>query len=261
MKILPPVTRPPDTPITRRHLPRPARHWSAYRSCLRWDFGFTCALCLIHEADLYGGHLGEGLGGTTTEHRTPRSADPGRANDYDNCLYACRLCNTARGNRPERHQGTRLLDPTEDAWSLHFLAADDLLRPADGDAAAAYTHLAYDLDDPRKTERRLARRALVNDRLLLLRDLETIIAEQLELADSLRQKDLESFGRVLQRIRSIRLEARRALGDLKRYAVVPADAPRQCRCGASGDRSLPAELDCQAIEVPETVGGDLPASA
>lgn len=251
MKILPPVTRPPDAPTPRRHRPEPAGDWTAYRACLRWDFGFTCALCLLHEADLYGGHPGEGLGGTTVEHRVPRSEDPARAYEYGNCLYACRLCNRARSARPELHQGARLLDPTEASWSLNFAAADDRLLPLGGNASAAYTHLVYDLDDPRKTERRRARRELLNDRLLLLRGLEVETASLLELADALRQTDRERFIRVLDRLRSIRVEARRALGDLKRYAAVPTDAPSRCRCRAAGQRTLPVELDRQMIEIPE----------
>lgn len=66
MKILPPVTLPPRQPTTRRHEPKAAfgaEGYQAYRACLRWEFGFTCSFCLMHEADLTGGRAVEGLGG------------------------------------------------------------------------------------------------------------------------------------------------------------------------------------------------------
>jgi hypothetical protein len=46
MKILPPATQPPRQPTIRRHEPKPAQGeegYQAYRPCLRWEFGFTCA--------------------------------------------------------------------------------------------------------------------------------------------------------------------------------------------------------------------------
>jgi 5-methylcytosine-specific restriction endonuclease McrA len=262
LKILPPQTRPPAKPTARRHRPRPAGRWTDYRSCLRWDFGFTCALCLLHEADLYGGQHGEGLGGTTVEHRVARSEDASRENEYENCLYACRFCNRSREARPLARDGARLLDPTRDTWSRHFEASGDRLEPADRDADAAYTHRAYELDDSRKTERRRSRRELVTDRLLLLTDLEEEVAELLRLSDLLRTRDLSSFGRALDRLRSIRADTRRALGDLARYAAaVPADAPGSCRCPAPGQRSLPEELDRQTIEIPDRLGARPPSSS
>jgi 5-methylcytosine-specific restriction endonuclease McrA len=250
LKILPPQTRPPAKPTTRRHRPPPAGRWTDYRPCLRWDFGFTCALCLLHESDLYGGP-GEGLGGTTVEHRVARSKDASRQNDYENCLYACRFCNRSRAALPLWDGGARLLDPTRDAWSQHFLAGDDRLSPVEGDAAAEYTHRAYELDDPRKVARRQARRELLSDRLFLASHLEAESAELLRLADLFRPKDLLRFGRTLELLRSLRADARRALGDLKRYAAIPVDAPLRCRCPEPGTESLPEELERQTFEVPD----------
>ena len=251
MKILPPRTLPPRTPTSRRHRPRPSGRWTNYRPCLRWDFGFTCAFCLLHEADLFGGQPGEGLGGTTVEHAIPRSTDPTRKNDYTNCLYACRFCNRSRSANPVRRDGARLLDPTLHAWGEHFVAADDRLRPFEDDADARYTHQAYQIDDPRKVERRQTRRELVSDRLRLLARLDSELAELLRLADVARRRDMQRFGAVLEEIRSLRIDARRALEDLKRYAAVPRDAPKTCRCSAPRDHSLPEDLERQAIEVPD----------
>src|SRR5690349_1008078 len=102
MKILPPQTLPPNARIERRHQPEgvTGRYgYRAYRACLRWEFGFTCAFCLLHEADLapFGA---EGLGVMTIEHFVPVSVDEEKAGEYRNCYYACRLCNQSRSNAP-----------------------------------------------------------------------------------------------------------------------------------------------------------------
>lgn len=252
MKILPPQTLPSRTPTSRRHRPKPSGRWTKYRPCLRWDFGFTCAFCLLHEADLYGGQPGEGLGGTTVEHAIPRSVAPLRQNDYTNCLYACRYCNRSRSAHPVRREGARLLDPTHDAWGEHFVAADDHLRPVEGDVDASYTHQAYEMDDARKVERRQTRREVVSDRLRLLARLESEISELLRLADVVRRHDVRKFGDVMEEIRRLRMDARRALEDLKRYAAVPQDAPKTCRCSPPRDHTLPEDLELQTIDVPDT---------
>ncbi len=248
---MPPRTLPPRTPTVRRHWPKPSDRWVRFRPCLRWDFGFTCAFCLLHEADLYGGQPGEGLGGTTVEHGIARSEDASRKNDYDNCLYACRFCNRSRSAKPAHRGDTRLLDPTRDAWGDHFKATCDRLRVVAGDADGEYTHTAYALDDPRKVARRRARWDLVTDRLRLLGRIDNEITELLRLAHVLRH-NLRRFGEILKEIKAIRDAARRALKDLERYAAIPKDAPRTCRCPNNPHHSLPEELDRQTIEVPES---------
>lgn len=250
MRVLPPVTQPPEAPIPRRHRPRPAGRWGQYRSCLRWDFGFTCAFCLLHDADVHGGLPGEGLGGTTVEHVIARSTDPSLAAEYENCVYACRWCNRSRSAHPTEHEGVRLLDPTRVAWGDHFVARTDTLVPADGDPDARATHRAYSLDDPRKVGRRRVRRELVSDRLRLIVRQGAEFTELLQLADTLWRRDPGRFGRVMREIRRLRHDAGRALEDLRRYEAVPGDAPRTCRCPPF-ELSLPEYLDRQLVEVPD----------
>src|SRR5262249_38439886 len=125
------------------------------------------------------------------------------------------------------------------------------LLPAPGDGEAAYTYRVYEFDDPRKVERRRARRELLSDRLRLLMRLESESAELLGLADRLRRYDFRGVGQILQQLKSIRADARRALGDLKRYAGIPADAPQACRCPVPGNDSLPEELGRQMVEIPD----------
>lgn len=258
MKLLPPRTLPPGAPIPRKHRPAPASHGSQYRSCLRWEFGFTCAFCLLHEADLYGGQPGEGLAGTTVEHRIPRSFDPTLENDYENCLYACRLCNRSRSARPSELPEAHLLDPTRNSWSEHFVLADDLLLPAaPSDMDAAYTHRTYQLDDPRKVIRRRMRRELIEDRLQIL-GLLAELPELMSLADAVRRTDLRRFGEILREMQRIRDDSRRALKDLERYPAIPADAPETCRCGEDAGRRLPDYLEEQLLAIPVTAD-ELPA--
>ncbi len=187
------------------------------------------------------------------EHAIARNEDVSKANDYDNCLYACRFCNRSRSAKPAWRQGTRLLDPTRDAWREHFWVSIDNLLPVQGNAEAEYTHEAYEIDDPRKVIRRRSRRELLTDRLRLLERLESEIAELLRLAGLLRQHDLRRFGEVMQQIRAIRADARRTLGDLRRYSAIPADAPQTCRCPVPREHSLPEELDRQTVEAPDSV--------
>ncbi len=132
MKILPKSTEPPDRKVRRRHNPEARtgrRGYRSYRDCLRWEFGFSCGFCLLHEADL-AAHGAEGLGIMGVEHFVPVAAATEAINDYANCFYACRLCNGARSNVPVSLLGKRLLNPCDDVWAEHFEAdGDRLLAP------------------------------------------------------------------------------------------------------------------------------------
>lgn len=169
MKILPGVTQPWRAQIARRHTPQPSGYWR-YRPCLRWEFGFTCAFCLLHEVDF--APLGvERLGVMQIEHFTPQSLDPALRDLYGNCFYICRLCNRARQNAPNRDPRGRgkLLNPCERSWSDAFTVVNDELLPRDSsDPDAAYTWEAYDLSDPNKTMRRRNRREAIEKRRAFL---------------------------------------------------------------------------------------------
>lgn len=250
MRILPAITQPPREPTARRHEPSPARRWFDYRRCLRWDFGFTCAFCLLHEADLHGEAGSEGLGTFTVEHWRPRSAEPELALEYRNCLWACRLCNRARSNRPiVALDGRHLLDPTQVAWSDRFeRTVADELAPRAGDRDARYTWEAYDLDDARKVRRRALRRALITDRLRLVREFRE--QEAAVLADLALQPEAERRVDVLRALGLAWRQLQLLMGDLQRFAAIPRDAPGWCRCSAATVLELPEELDRQALDLP-----------
>ncbi len=189
MKVLPPRTLPPAEPVARRHRPTPIRDWSEYRRCLRWDFGFTCAFCLLHEADFFFGQPGAGLGVMTVEHRTTKRDAPDQVGVYENCFYACRLCNMARGTKDLETPSARLLDPTADPWGEHFEAVGSSLLPKSGDADARYTAETYDFDNASKMSRRQARQELIEDRVRLLTRFEGELVALLDLAQELQSID------------------------------------------------------------------------
>lgn len=171
MKILPPRIRPSASLVERLHTPKPTSGrfgYQKYRACLRWEFGFTCAFCLLHESDL-AEHGTQTLALTGVEHFDPVSAQ-GEVNNYENCFYTCRLCNGTRQRAPVADQkGHRLLNPCRNVWTEHFTAApDDRLLPVLGDSDAVYTHWVYDLDDPRKVAIRKARRENIEESFRIL---------------------------------------------------------------------------------------------
>ncbi len=247
MTTLPRQTQPPTTPIERRHTP-PEGRYGTYRPCLRWDFGFTCAFCLLHEADMTD-HGVEGTGLTWIEHRILRSDVPARADDYGNCYYACRFCNQARGTAAlEDADGRRLLDPCADAWGRHLEVDGDCLRPLDDDAL--YTHETYDLDDPRKRRARRARTAAIDTARKTLTEAPRLVRRLLELAETAAVEDRSAL---LDAAQNLSARVRDAGWQLERYRVVPADAPTSCRCGTAAALSLPTFLagQCEDGEPPQ----------
>lgn len=236
--MLPPQTHPPTEPIRRRHTP-PRLRYRAYRACLRWEFGFTCSFCLLHEADLVEeGARASGL--TTIEHHIPKSADETLIDTYENCFYACRYCNRARGIAPVAQAAQRLLDPCSVAWAEHFVVSGDELRPRPGDADAAYTHEAYGIDAPRKVAYREARRRRIDDAHKALREIPDAIDQLLNLAERVAKDDRPDVLRSAERLRRA-LDG--AAATLARYRAIPVDHDVACRCGTSHE--LPAFLAAQ----------------
>lgn len=227
MKILPPRTNPPSQRIERRHNPKPASGrcgYREYRPCLRWDFGFTCAFCLLHESDL-SEHGVEGTGLTSVEHFVPVS-NGGAVNDYQNCFYACRFCNQARGDAPViDFRGRRLLNPCIEIWAEHFRSELDCLSPVSEEAG--YTHEIYDLDDPRKVALRKVRRERLEECGQLLSEGPSLLERLLR---QLSAQPVESQLDILMAAEELRRAIGHALRDTLRYAAVPKDADETCRC-------------------------------
>lgn len=230
--ILPATTAPPTEPFARRHAPAPLKqNYRVYRNCLRWEFGFTCAVCLLHELD-FAQYGAEGIGVTQIEHLEPQSIRPDLVANYSNLIYICRFCNGARSDSPvEDDDGRRLLNPAADAWAGHFEVTGDQIKPRQGDRDAEYTEEIYNINDARKVRLREKRRKRLTWLLGLLRD-----GPDVPLA-------LEKSGpTAAPLLRSVLLGVEEQVRD---YAAVPPDAPTTCRCECEDFLRLPPVLASQ----------------
>ena len=249
MKLLPLRTQPPTSKIDRVHTPSSAAGrfgYKEYRACLRWEFGFTCAFCLLHESDLaeFGA---EGWGIMGIEHFDPVEAG-GELNSYPNCFYACRLCNGSRARSPVVNRlGQRLLHPCGEVWADHFRSTPDgKLLPSVGDSDAAYTHTAYDLDDPRKVEIRQARLERIGESLQALKDGPGLLES---LMDRLKGEPQDESADLLRVAEGVRKSIESAAGTIRRYAAIPRDADLSCRCGRNDHHRIPIGLAEQLLDI------------
>lgn len=244
MRLLPTETLPPREPIERCHEPAPTEAQVGYRlfaPCLRWEFGFTCPLCLLHEADLTGGYSIEKTGQSTVEHLRVKSVHPEGTNEYENLVLACRFCNTARGDKPHvREDGSRLLNPRKEAWSQHFELEKHHLVPRTTDGES--TKEAYKINDDSRTDRREGRAKALTDCHDILRGihakqrrLERLVAEGSEAARE-HLRDL---------VKSKRLATRIAL----RHRWIPEKAPSVCRCDHTDHHDIPTCYRDQVVEL------------
>lgn len=235
--ILKPRTSPHRSRILRVHSPVSRRgrlSYEHFRDCLRWEFGFTCAICLLHEVHLVlPGTGAESSGQMTIEHIVVKGTASGRLlkDEYTNCLLVCRFCNVARGHHytHERTDGTRLLNPVADVWADHFELGEDRIEPRCGDVSAGYTSTAYGINDVRRVARRQKLRELIDARFENIRSrrLELEIIDQRLRGGEEPQWLLTHRGRVCEFIR-------RELDALRDLSGIPEDAPRACRCAAPG---------------------------
>lgn len=249
MKILPPQTQPSPSAIGRRHQPLPG-NYPSYVPCLRWDFGFSCAFCLLHEGDLF--PLGiRGTGLMWVEHRALRKDDPEKADQYANCAYSCRFCNQSRATRAVKdRRGGSLLDPTLVAWGERFSIKDDRMAVRDeDDPDAVYTYAAYDLGDPRKTELRRNRREWIEESRRDLQEICRIRSRLLERAS--RQPRPAIAASLRARALQLELHVSTSLERLRRFRAVPGDAPGECACAEGRHRTIPEYLEAQCWECPD----------
>ncbi len=236
--------------MPRKHRPRQSKAtkgYQRYRQCLRWDFGFTCAFCLVHEVDWTCIGLTEGTGLFTVEHFLPQSTNKDQANLYDNCFYACRSCNTSRRRKPVCKDGAALLDPTKVSWGRHFNATDGCLKPAARDAQ--YTHQAYRLDNSLKVALRRKRQRRIRECLDVVQSHPEVIAN---LTAKVRKK--ASPAEMLEDLRCIRIlekHLENAKHDLEKLAAIPRDYGRKCACNTTKNHSLPDWLEAQTMPLPD----------
>ncbi len=248
MVILPPRTRPYAKEIVRRHKPAKRSDYTEYRQCLRWEFGFTCAICLLHESDLaeYGV---ERTGLSSVEHIDTQVDSPSKRTAYENCIYVCRECNLSRHTRPlRRADGARLLNPASDVWNHHFDVMGDHLvaRPSDNDAQ--YTHSAYDIDADKKVYIRGMRQKKMEENLNLVRTGPEKYRFLRELAENLQESGRVSESEEVRNAAQLLYQSIwRAWESLQRYNILPQDR-KECRCD-SDVMKIPEVLLRQALSI------------
>lgn len=215
--------------------------------CIRWEFGFTCPFCLLHEVDFAPDGCAK-LALMTIEHIATQSQSPARRTQYRNCVLACRLCNSTRSARPSRKGGRKLLNPRVEAWAAHFVVQGDALQPTTADAS--YTAEAYGINRPIARLRRRIRATRIEDALQCLKRRQ----RQLHLLETTRDRatadkrplDVAAMEEALQLCKDDLAWCR---DQLARYAPIPCDADRPSRCNDPKADRLPAWLSTQLESV------------
>ena len=243
-KIMPPVTLPWNQAILRRHQPPPSEYTRS-RDCLRWEFGFSCAFCLLHESDLSA--LGvEGLGIIQIEHFAPQSRHPERINEYSNLFLICRLCNVARGAMENLGpDGSMLLDPCTVTWDEHFQVVNNRLLPVGGDPDAIYTCETYNFNDSRKVKGRRLRRVVIEECLAFVQDVQGDHTRLLDQAEDQEDPKCVELAKRLHRMWTLVRE------ELLRFQAIPLDSKTPCFCDEPRACALPKVLEEQIFPMPE----------
>ena len=251
MDVLPAQIQLPSAAIDRRHAP-PERPYKNYKACLRWEFGFTCAFCLLTEADVCEYSV-ERTGLFWIEHFLTRIAHPDHRNLYANCLLSCRFCNNSR--EQTTHAGGLmggLLDPTKESWAAHFyLEGDDAeyIRPNMADRDAIYTWETYRIDDPEKVARRRMRAQRLSRAIDAL-DVLPGLATTLEM-EACRATEPSVISERLRRAKAVREQLIECRAIVRRYSAIPlTGAPAKCVCKTTPELSLPSWLAAQCRRIP-----------
>jgi hypothetical protein len=228
-KVLPDVARLLTVPVERRHAPTTdaehARAYEGFRPCLRWEFAFSCAFCLLHEAQVCPGGV-VGSSQFWIEHIEPQSQRPDLRNMYGNLVYACRRCNLARRARPRTDiRGRCLLDPCRDTWAAYFRHDGDQLRALTKDAE--YTSETYDINEPAKVTLRRDRREAIDESLHVLSTVPVLLEQLMARIDFHPSDEQRMRLEIAEQLHQALAAARRTLIQL---SAVPPDASDDCAC-------------------------------
>jgi hypothetical protein len=246
---LPPATQPWARRIERQHAPAQGRY-PTFKNCLRWEFGFSCAFCLLHETDLLLSGI-EGWSLMQIEHKVPQSKDKSQRHRYDNCFYICERCNKSRGTLPiQDDAGNALLDPCTVAWADHFVRIEDAILPRQDDGSAEYTWESYGLDDPPKVRLRERRRiwmeryaeALLNCAQLAATLVDKAVDEADKRAGSETAEKLAS-SQALHQVQTVLRDR------LAEFAPIPESIDASCQCFRTDHLSLLGVLADQTVDL------------
>src|SRR5947207_2182032 len=103
----------PATPHVRKHAPAGYADYTSYKPWLRDEFEFRCVYCLQREM-----WSRDRDASFSVDHVAPQSQAPELIGVYDNLVYACLRCNSAR-------QDIRMIDPTHEAMANHIRVEAD----------------------------------------------------------------------------------------------------------------------------------------
>lgn len=104
----------PAIPHVRRHGPLGYSDYHSFKPWLRDDFTFRCVFCLVRERWFPMGH-----DAFSVEHLVPKCDAPDRECDYENLVYACCRCNSAKSDV------WPVLNPCEVAFADHLRVRED----------------------------------------------------------------------------------------------------------------------------------------
>lgn len=247
MDYLPARTALPASVLPRSHAPE-VTDYRKYRDCVRWDFGFTCAVCFLHEQDLVEGGA-DGAGLVWIEHHELKHGSSEKRDDYRNCLLSCRFCNNGRSKIPavSKTGDARLLDPTKDVWALHFQIRGHAMEVLKKGADADYTFETYALGSQRKSALRENRARRFAEVARARQKVEELVPRLMERAK--RTTNPNEKRDCIEAARGLEQGYRAALAEVQRYEAVPSDAPSSCLCGQR--RELPEWLRAQ-LQVMDT---------
>lgn len=189
------------------------------------------------------------MGLTWIEHFMPASLDAEKVNEYENCFYTCLFCNRSRAVAPPVDEaGRKLINPCSHVWAERFFSTgDDHLLPDTTDPDAVYTAEAYDLNDPRKVERRRLRRERLAEWLGVLREGPFHVQSLIALSETV--PSLTDAAVLLETAASLRSRILQASTEVQRYAAIPMDYDEICLCGRETHHGLPEWLATQTQEL------------
>ncbi len=239
MAAIPKILAFPNRVLLRRHEPDAATY-QGFRPCLRWEYGFVCIFCMRHERDMMSAGV-ESDGITSAEHYTlQKGSSEEQKHSYENVVYCCMRCNRDRWQTsPEGPNGERLLCPTSDVWSNHFVLDGDDIQPVQGDQDAKYTYDAYKPNRGKKSRARRSRRLkweAFEERYTVSDETERFLRKQAKV-------DPKNSQEALKLARAQGLARRRsAIEMLRDFGAIPIDAPKECKCKHGQKPSLPKWL-------------------
>lgn len=126
----------------RKHAPAGYAEYQEFKEWLRDEFSFRCVYCLERER-----WYPSGKAGMSTDHLVARIKNKTLEVVYENTVYACLRCNSAK-------QENELIDPTATPFSAHLeVAADGVMNPKTVQGYKLIHLLHLNEDDPLRTRK------------------------------------------------------------------------------------------------------------